>query len=161
VQIEAKLEAMGLVLPPAPAVPPGIHISFDWVRVHEGRAFISGHGPQAPDGSIAGPFGKVELDVSPEDAYQAAGATAVAVLASLKRELGDLDRITAWLVVHGMVNALPGSKASTNVINGFSDLIVELYGPEVGRHARTAVGMAALPLDLCVVIGAEVAIRDA
>ena len=113
-----------------------------------------------PDGSIAGPFGKVEVEVSPEQAYQAARLTALAVLGSLKRALGDLDRVTAWLVVHGMVNAVPGSVASTNVINGISDLILELYGPEIARHARTAVGMAALPLTLCVVVSAEVEIRQ-
>jgi enamine deaminase RidA (YjgF/YER057c/UK114 family) len=159
-QIEAKLEAMGLALPAAAKAPPGIRLSFDWVRVHGDRAYVSGHGPLNPDGSVAGPFGKVEAEVSPEQAHEAARLTALAVLASLKRELGDLDRIAAWLMVHGMVNAVPGSVASTNVINGFSDLIIELYGPEIGRHARTAVGMAALPLNLCVIIAAEVAIRD-
>jgi hypothetical protein len=61
-------------------------------------------------------------------------------------------------MVHGMVNAVPGSTASTNALNGFSDLILELYGPEVGQHARTAVGMAALPLNLPVVVAAEVEI---
>jgi enamine deaminase RidA (YjgF/YER057c/UK114 family) len=159
-QIEAKLESMGRVLPQAPKVPPSVRLSFDWVRVHGGRAYVSGHGPLAPDGSVAGPFGKVEVEVSPEQAYEAARAAALAVLASLKRELGDLDRVAAWLMVHGMVNAVPGSAASTNVINGFSDLILELYGPEIGRHARTAVGMAALPLNLCVIVAAEVAIRE-
>jgi enamine deaminase RidA (YjgF/YER057c/UK114 family) len=159
-QVEARLEAMGLTLPEAPEVPPGLHRSFDWVRVHAGRAYISGHGPQHPDGSIAGPFGKVEVEVAPEQAYQAARLTALSVLGSLKRALGDLDRVTAWLMVHGMVNAMPGSVASTNVINGFSDLILDLYGPEIGRHARTAVGMAALPLNLCVVVAAEVEIRE-
>jgi enamine deaminase RidA (YjgF/YER057c/UK114 family) len=159
-QIEAKLQSLGLVLPQAPRVPPGVRLSFDWVRVYAGRAYVSGHGPLHADGSVAGPFGKVEVDVSPEQAYEAARLTALAVLASLKRTLGDLDRVTAWLTVSGMVNAVPGSIASTNVINGFSDLIIELYGPEIGQHARTAVGMAALPLNLCVIVAAEVAIRE-
>jgi enamine deaminase RidA (YjgF/YER057c/UK114 family) len=158
-QIEAKLQSMGLVLPEAPRVPPGLRLSFDWVRVHADRAYISGHGPLNADGTVAGPFGRVEAEVSPDQAYEAARLTALAVLGSLGRTLGDLDRVSAWLTVSGMVNAVPGSAASTNAINGFSDLILELYGPEVGRHARTAVGMAALPLNLCVIVAAEVAIR--
>lgn len=129
-------------------------------RVPRTRAHISGHGPQRPDGSIAEPFGKVEEAVTPEQAYEAARLTALSMLGSLKRTLGDLDRITAWLMVHGMVNAVPGSTATTNVINGFSDLILELYGPEVGQHARTAIGVASLPLNLPVVIAAEVEIAS-
>jgi hypothetical protein len=78
------------------------------------------------------------------------------MLGTLKRALGELDRVTAWVMVYGMVNADPGDRETTNVINGFSDLIVDLYGEEIGRHARIAVGMATLPLNLCVTIGAEV-----
>ena len=78
------------------------------------------------------------------------------MLASLKRELGDLDRVTAWLMVYGMVNAEPGYGQTTNAINGFSDLIVDLYGQEIGQHARIAVGMATLPLNNTVTIAAEV-----
>jgi enamine deaminase RidA (YjgF/YER057c/UK114 family) len=79
-------------------------------------------------------------------------------LGSLKRELGDLDRITAWLRVFGMVNVAAGFDQTPRVINGFSDLIVELYGPEVGAHARSAVGLAELPLHIPVEIEAEVEI---
>jgi hypothetical protein len=107
---------------------------------------LSGHGAQAPDGSFAGPFDKVPSEVSLEEAQEAARNTALSMLASIKRELGDLDRVTAWLMVYGMVNAEPDYLQTTNAINGFSDLILELYGPEVGQHARTAVGMATLPL---------------
>jgi YjgF/chorismate_mutase-like, putative endoribonuclease len=78
------------------------------------------------------------------------------MLSSLKRALGDLDRVTAWLMVYGMVNAEPGYPQTTNAINGFSDLILELYGPEVGEHARVTVGMATLPLNSAVVVAAEV-----
>ena len=98
--------------------------------------------------------------MSPEQGYEAARSTALSVLSSLKRELGDLDRVSAWLMVHGMVNAAPGFAQTTNVINGFSDLIVELYGPEAGTHARMAPGLVTLPLGLPVVIGAEVAISS-
>jgi enamine deaminase RidA (YjgF/YER057c/UK114 family) len=157
-QIETKLEALGLVLPEEAKVPPGSKTSFAWVRLRGNHAYISGHGPLNQDGSVAGPYGKVGVDVSPEDAYQAARLAALSVLSSLKRALGDLDRVTAWLMVNGMVNAIPGSSASTNAINGFSDLILELYGPEIGQHARTAVGMAALPLNLPIIAAAEVEI---
>jgi len=86
----------------------------------------------------------------------AARSTALSILASLKRELGDLDRVTAWLMVYGMVNADPGYAQTTNAINGFSDLILDLYGPETGQHARMAVGMATLPVNNAVTIAAEV-----
>ena len=107
---------------------------------------------------MAGPFGKVGAEVSEEEAYEAARLTALAALASLKRALGDLDRVTAWLRVFGMVNSAPGFDRQPNVINGFSDLILRLYGPEVGDHARSAVGMAGLPLGMPVEVEAEVEI---
>jgi enamine deaminase RidA (YjgF/YER057c/UK114 family) len=157
-QIEEKLESLGLVLPGPPKLPPGITASFEWVRVRGNRAYIAGHGALTADGAPAGPFGKVEQDVSLEEAYQSARHSALAVLASLKRTLGDLDRVTAWLMVNGFVNALPGTVQTTNVINGFSNLILELYGADAGQHARVAVGVAALPVNTCVVIAAEVEI---
>jgi enamine deaminase RidA (YjgF/YER057c/UK114 family) len=83
----------------------------------------------------------------------------LAVLGSLKRELGDLDRVTAWLRIFGMVNAAPGFNRTPAVVNGFSDLILELYGPEVGRHARSAIGVAELPVSMPVEIEAEVEIQ--
>jgi enamine deaminase RidA (YjgF/YER057c/UK114 family) len=133
--VEAKLEKLGLVLPEPARLPPGVQASFAWVRTFGDRVYVSGHGPLAPDGSPSGLFGKVGEDVSPEQGYEATRSTALAILSSLKRELGDLDRVRAWLMVHGMVNASPGFAQTTNVINGFSDLIVELYGAEVGTHA--------------------------
>ena len=155
-QIEAMLQALGLVLPAAPKAPPGIKISFAWTRIRGNRMYLSGHSPQAADGSFVGPFGKVPTAVSLEAAQEAARVTALSMLASIKRELGDLDRVTAWLMVYGMVNAEPGYAQTTNVINGFSELVVELYGQEVGQHARIAVGMVALPLNNAVTIAAEV-----
>jgi hypothetical protein len=155
-QIESKLEALGLVLPAAPKAPPGITFSFVWTRKRGNRIYLSSHAAQAPDGSYSGPFGKVPTEVPLEAAQQAARSTALSMLASLKRELGDLDRVTAWLMVYGMVNAEPGYEQTTNAINGFSDLIVDLYGAEIGQHARMAVGMATLPLNNTVTIAAEV-----
>jgi enamine deaminase RidA (YjgF/YER057c/UK114 family) len=157
-RIEAKLQELGLSLPEPLRLPAGLRLPFAWVRVRGNRAYVSGHGPLLPDGAPAGPFGRVGADVTPEQAYLSARLTALSMLSSLKRELGDLDRVTAWLRVFGMVYSAPGFTNQPNVINGFSDLIVELYGPEAGQHARSAVGMAELPLGLPVEIEAEVEI---
>ncbi len=155
--IEARLEELGLTLP-EPLKAAGMRLPFASVRIRGNRAYIAGHGPQARDGSVAGPLGKVGKDLSVEEGYQAARLTALAILGSLKRALGDLDRVTAWLKVFGMVNVAPGFTQTPSVINGFSDLILELYGPEAGQHARSAVGMAELPFNIPVEIEAEVEI---
>ena len=156
--VEARLQALGLALPEPMKIPPEMKLPFTWVRVQGNRAYVSGHGPLNPDGSFAQPMGKVGKDLSLEQAYQAARLTALAILSSLKRELGDLDRVVAWLRVFGMVNSAPGFNLQPQVINGFSDLILELYGPERGLHARSAVGMAELPFNTPVEIEAEVEI---
>ena len=154
---EERLRAMGLELPPPLAVPPGVRLPFAPVRIVGDRAIVSGHGPQEADGSSAGPFGKVGAEVSVEEAYVAARGTALSILGDLARALGDLDRITAWVRVFGMVASAPGFDRQPAVINGFSDLILEAFGPEVGAHARSAVGVAELPFGLPVEIEAEVA----
>jgi len=159
-KIEARLQELGLVLPESMKAPAGVKLPFANVRVRGNRAYIAGHGPQAPDGSLAKPLGKVGAEVSEQEAYQSARLVTLAILASLKRELGDLDRVTAWLRVFGMVNSAPGFNRQPAVINGFSDLILELYGSEAGQHARSAVGMAALPFDIPVEIEAEVEISN-
>lgn len=159
--IAARLAARGLTLPQATQTPPGVVLPFPWVRVVGERAYVSGHGPLAPDGSLARPLGKVGADVTPEQAYEAARLTALAILGSLERELGSLERIECWVKALGMVNVAPGYNQMPNVINGFSDLIIELWGPERGAHARSAVGMAALPFDIPVEIEAEVLLRPA
>lgn len=160
--IERKLAGLELVLPEPMRLPDTsmapITLPFPWVRVGRGRAFVSGHGPLLPDGRLAGPFGKVGEQVTPEQAYGAARLTALAALASLRRELGDLDRVTAWLRVFGMVNTAPGFTGTAAVINGFSDLVLELWGPQAGLHARSAVGVAELPYSIPVEIEAEVEI---
>jgi hypothetical protein len=155
-KIEAKLAALGITLPPPLKPPPGVVLPFQFVRVSGSRAFISGHGPQTEDGSIAKPLGKVGRDLSLEEGYATARLVGLAILGSLKRTLGDLDRIAAWNRVFGMVNSAPGFNRQPGVINGFSDLILELFGPEAGAHSRSAVGMAELPFDIPVEIEGEV-----
>ena len=157
-KIEARLEELGFVIPEPLALPAGARLPFPWVHVHGKRVFVSGHGPQQPDGSLAGPFGKVGAEVSLEQAYESARLIALAMLGSLKRELGDLDRVTAWLRVFGMVNTAPDFTKQPAVINGFSDVILAVYGERVGAHARSAVGMAALPFGIPVEVEAEVEI---
>lgn len=153
------MRELGLELPPEVQPPPGVVIPFAFVNVRGDRAFVSGHGPQAPDGSIAPPFGQVDRDVSVGEAIEAARLTAMSMLGSLRRSLGSLDRITGWLRVLGMVNSAPGFDAQPTVINGFSNFILDVFGPEVGRHSRSAVGVAALPFGMPVEVEAEVSIR--
>jgi enamine deaminase RidA (YjgF/YER057c/UK114 family) len=155
-KIEQKLSELGLTLPAPLQLPPGVTLPFPWVRVVGTRALISGHGPTEVDGSLAPPFGKVGGEVSLEQANASARLTALAILGSLKRELGDLDRIAAWLRIFGMVNSAPGFNKQPLVINGFTDLIIGVFGPEKGAHARSAVGMAELPFNMPVEIEAEV-----
>ena len=155
-KIEAKLLTLGLTLPPPPQPPPGIVLPFRFVRILGNRVLISGHGPQNSDGSFAEPLGKLGHEVSLEQGYIAARLVALSILSSLKRALGDLDRIAAWSRVFGMVNSAPGFHQQPNVINGFSDLILELYGPDVGAHSRSAVGLAELPFNIPVEIEGEI-----
>jgi enamine deaminase RidA (YjgF/YER057c/UK114 family) len=154
--IASRLHTLGLVLPPAPRPPAGVRLPFEFVRIAGNRALISGHGPQNPDGAFAAPLGKLGRELNVDQGYLAAKLTALSILGSLQRALGDLDRITAWLRLFGMVNSAPGFNSQPAVINGCSDLILELYGPEVGAHSRSAVGMAELPFNLPVEIEGEV-----
>ena len=143
--VESRLEELGLVLPEPMILPPGAIISFPWVRIHGNRAFISGHGPLKDDGSLWTPLGKVGAEVSPEEAYVAARQVGLAILSSLKRELGDLDRVTCWLKILGMVNSAPGFLEQPTVINGYSELMAQVFGEDAGVGARSAVGMGPLP----------------
>jgi|SRR5579862_3529324 len=154
--IEQRLHSLGLILPPPMRAPDGVVLPFQFVRVVGQRALISGHAPQNPDGSLAAPLGKVGSDLSLQQGYAAARLVALSILGSLKRTLGDLDRIAAWSRVFGMVNSAPGFNRQPSVINGFSDLILELFGPHVGAHSRSAVGMAELPFNIPVEIEGEV-----
>ncbi len=156
IDVEAKIREMGLVLPE----PMPVDLPFPWVRVRGNRAYVSGHGPQNADGSLAEPLGKVGADVSVEQGYQQARRVGLSMLGSLRRELGDLNRVSAWLRAFGMVNSAPGFNRQPEVINGFTDLIHEIWGPDRGAHSRSAVGMAELPFRIPVEIEAEVEIED-
>ncbi|MDF2651388.1 MAG: RidA family protein, partial [Paenibacillus sp.] len=145
-EIEHRIREMGLYLPEPAKVPADVVLDFAWVRVFGDRVYVSGHGPQAADGSVIGPFGRVGAEVTPEEAVEAARLATLAVLGSVKRAIGDLDRIAAWLRVDGFVLAAPDFNRTTNVVNGCSALLHHIFGREVAQHARTAMGVAATPL---------------
>lgn len=156
-RIEARLHERGLVLPQPLKVPVGLRMPFTWVKVRGNRAYVSGHIAVNADGTIAEPIGKVGAEITPEQGYELAKGVALAHLASLKRALGDLDRVTSWLRVFAMVNVAPGFNETPRVTNGYSDLIIDLYGEEVGLHARSSIGMV-IPLNAAVNCEAEVEI---
>lgn len=137
--VEEKLKKMGLILPKSPA-PIANYVP----AVRAGNlVFLSGVGPAArPDGTV--PRGKLGKDMSVQEGYEAARLVALNLLARLKQELGDLDRVKRVVKLLAMVNATPDFTQPPAVANGCSDLLVELYGDR-GRHARSAVGMNSLP----------------
>ena len=139
---------------PAPMQPPG---NFQLVRVHDGIAYVAGH--TAIDGTTILMQGVVGRDLTLEEGYQAARLTALSILASLKRELGELDRVTAWLRAVGYVQTAPGFNENAKVLNGFSDLIVELWG-DAGSHARSAPGQGPSPGNVPIIVDAIVAVGD-
>jgi enamine deaminase RidA (YjgF/YER057c/UK114 family) len=153
--IEQRLDALGLELPAPMGAPPGVELPFELVRQHGGLAYISGHGPF--DGTRQLAKGSVGTEVSVEEAHAAARATALSMLASLKQELGELDRVTGWVKVLGFVKCGEGFDVTPAVINGFSDLILELWG-EAGRHARSAIGAGELPFGMPVEVEAVAAV---
>lgn len=156
---EQRLVELGLSLPAPLKLPPGAALPFPWVRVVGRRVFVSGHGPTDADGNMALPLGKVGAELSEEQAYHAARLTGLAILGSLQRELGSLDRIACWARLFGMVNSAPGFCRQPMVINGCSELILAVFGDERGRHARSAVGLAELPFRIPVEIEAELELR--
>ncbi|MCY3615044.1 MAG: RidA family protein [Bacteroidetes bacterium] len=151
---EQRLEELGIQLPDPPD-PVANYVG----AVQTGNlVFLAGHGPLLPDGSYI--TGKLGRDLTLVEGYAAARQTGIALLATLKREIGDLSRVTRIVKVNGMVNATPDYTEQPNVINGCSDLLVEVFGPEIGKHARAAVGMNSLPIGIAVEIEMIVEIRE-
>jgi enamine deaminase RidA (YjgF/YER057c/UK114 family) len=149
---EAKLASMGLTLPELPK-PMANYVSF---KRHGDTLYLSGQGPRRSDGSMA--TGKVGRDVTVEQAYEHAKLVGLGLLAAARVAAGDLSRIEV-LKVLGMVNAVPEFIDQPKVINGCSDLFVAVLG-ERGRHARSAVGMGSLPMQITVEIEAVMRIHD-
>jgi enamine deaminase RidA (YjgF/YER057c/UK114 family) len=142
--IADRLESLGIELPP-PFPPAGNYFA---CVIDEGLVYVGGHGPIAGDQMVRG---KVGGDLTLEQGREAARMTALSILATLQAELGDLGRIQRIIKVFGMVNAAPGFDQTPAVIDGCSDLLVEIFG-DAGRHARSAVGLAELPFGIAVEI---------
>ena len=153
--IDRKIEQLGLRLPAALQVPPGVEAPLAMLKVLGKRALVSGHGPLTDDGAVAEPLGQVGSDLSLEQGAQAARRVALAMLGTLQRELGSLDAIKRWVKVLGMVNSAPGFTGQVAVINGFSNTILEVFGRERGLATRSALGVAALPFGIPVEVEAE------
>ena len=130
--------------------------SYQLVKRHRDLVFLSGHGP-FQDGKLI--TGKVGSDLTVEEGANAARVTGLNLLATLKKELDELENVTSVLKLFGMVNVAPGFDDLPAVINGCSDLFIEVFGEKIGRHARAAVGMAELPFGMAVEIDAVVAVR--
>jgi enamine deaminase RidA (YjgF/YER057c/UK114 family) len=151
-QIEAKLQRMGFRLPEPFVFPKNNRKGC----VRSGSmVYVSGHGlnlPVLPGVRQTGRFG---LDITEEEGYATARAVMLTILSSLKAEIGSLDRVTQVVRLFGMCNVTPDYQMMPRIIDGASDLVFELFGPEKGCHARTAVGMASLPRGIAVEINGE------
>ena len=153
-EIESRLEHLDISLPAEP-VPIANYVP----GVRTGNLlYLSGLGPASrADGAT--PSGKVGRDLTTEEGYEAARLTGINILARMKGELGDLDRVRRVVKLLGMVNSDPDFNRQPAVVNGCSDLLVEVFG-EKGRHARSAVGMASLPNDIPIEIEVVIEVDD-
>jgi enamine deaminase RidA (YjgF/YER057c/UK114 family) len=153
--VRDSLETLGLSLPPAQVAPEGTALTYRRLVRWGDIVYIAGHGPTFGEG-WGSPLGKVGAEVSIEEGIAAARLTALNVLATIERELGDLDDVACWLKVNGYVNAVAGFTEQARVVNGFSDLILDLYGIEK-LSARTSVGVPDLPFGMPVEVDAVIA----
>jgi enamine deaminase RidA (YjgF/YER057c/UK114 family) len=156
-RVAERIAERGLTIPPAQVIPPGVRLTYRRLVRWENVAYIAGHGPTFGDG-WGSRLGQVGGAVTIEQAVAAAELTALNVLGTIERELGDLDSVACWLKINGFVNAIPGFTEHARVINGFSDLILDLYGLE-RLAARTSVGVPHLPFDMPVEVDAIVALK--
>jgi enamine deaminase RidA (YjgF/YER057c/UK114 family) len=156
-RIDDRLTELGLELPRPFAPPPGMQFPFELVHLSGGLGYVSGHLPADGDEVLA--VGRVGDQLTLDDGYEAARLTGLSIIAGLKQELGDLDRVTRWVKALGLVQCAPGFDKPPAVINGFTDLIREVWG-EPGRHARSAIGVAQLPFDVPVEVEAIVEVSD-
>lgn len=153
---EQRLVELGLQLPEPMKTDT---LPFDLVRADGNHLYLSGHVPTDALGRVNPPFGKVGKDVSEAEAYEVSARIALGLCASIKAYVGDLNRVEKWLRIFGMVNAAPGFNKIPGVINGCSDMVLSIFGPDIGAHSRSAVGMAELPFRVPVEIEAQVRIR--
>jgi len=140
-RVESKLAEMGITLP-APLVLPSANRT---AAVQVGQMlYLSGHGAALLEDESVQRRGKVDLDITEEEGYDTARALAVKMIATLKHHIGDLDRVERVVKILGMINAHPDFERQNRVLNGASDLFFAVFGPEVGCHARSSVGVDGL-----------------
>jgi len=142
---EKRIKELGIKLP-EPGVPVANYVK---AVVSGNTVYLAGHGPTLPEGGYV--TGKIGRDLTEKEGYEAARLAGLAMLSTLKNTIGDLNRVNRIVKVTGMVNATPDFTNQPEVINGFSDLMVEVFGDN-GKHARSAVGMGSLPRNICVEI---------
>lgn len=158
--VEARLARLGYGLPSVgwlymdqrPCVP---------VRILGNQAYVAAVGPLNPDGSPSGPFGKLGTDVSLEQGRKAAMTALMTLLSLLKQELGDLGKVANWLTFLGLANVADNFSESAHIFDGFSELLLELYGADVGRHALSVICVSSLPHNYPVMIEARLEISSA
>lgn len=155
---EDRLAAAGLTLPAPVRLPEGLTLPFAMINLRGKRALFSGHPRHAADGALDGPYGMLGADMTTQEGYDAARQIALCVLANLRAEIGDLGRVAGVARVFGMVASAPGYTEQHLVVNGFSDVFLTAFGAEVGRHARSAIGVAALPMGFAMEVEGEVLI---
>ena len=155
---ERKIQELGLKLPNPIKLPKDLILPFNFINIRGNRVLISGHPRQSQDGSINGPYGQVGKDLTTEEAQLASKEIGLSILANIKKEIGHLSRIKEWVRVFGMVNSAPGYKEQHIVLNGFSSLLIEVFGSDIGSHSRSAIGVAGLPMNLAIEIEGEVII---
>ena len=153
-QVRNMLAERGLAIPPPQVVPPGVRLTYRRLVRDGSTVYVAGHGPTLGEGW--GFSGKIGVDLSIEEGVKAAELTGLNMLGTIERELGSLDRVRAWLKVTGYVNAVAGFTAQAQVINGFSDLVLDLYGHDK-LAARTSIGVPDLPFNMPVEIDAVLA----
>lgn len=154
--IEGRLKKLGIDLPPVWQVPANLNFAR---AVQSGNLlYVSGHGPTV--GGLSSPYkGKLGREYGVEEGYQAARLTMLNILATVKDALGDLDRVERVVKVLGLVASAEGFNQQPSVINGASDLLVEVFGDGIGKHARSAIGVAELPIGMPVEIEMIVQVR--
>lgn len=140
-KVEARLSQLGIVLPAPLLLPSPNRTSAVMV---EKTLYVSGHGAALLEDETVERRGKVDLDITEEQAYATARALAIKMLATIKHHVGDLDRVARVVKILGMINAHPDFERQNLVLNGASDLFFEVFGPEIGCHARSSVGVDGL-----------------
>lgn len=155
-KIDRRLDELGITLPTPWALPPGLTVPASLIKVWGKRVVISGHVPTNADGSLAGPLGRVGAELSLEEGYEAARRSLLSMLASLKAKIGDLDQIATWVRIAGVFASAPGFNDYPRALNGASELIQAVFGPEIGDHARLAIGVGNLPFNAPLEIEGEV-----